>query len=91
VREAPGETIPRGDLKQELDALPILDVCAVEARFEHQTLRIHQQMPLASFDLLGAIVAALLPTHARCLDRLAIHHAGARLGISVHAHPQTLA
>jgi hypothetical protein len=29
--------------------------------FEHQTLRVHQQMALSSFDLLGPIVTRSLP------------------------------
>jgi hypothetical protein len=73
VREALGQTTERGGIQQELDALPVLDLGAVDPSFEHQSLRIHQEMPLASLNLLSSVVTTLVPTHARGLDRLAIH------------------
>src|SRR5687768_1411545 len=45
-------------------------------------------MSLASFDLLGPVVTALLPTYARGLDRLGIHYgrAGLRVPLSADSH-----
>jgi hypothetical protein len=63
----------------------------VDLGFEQQALRVYQQVSLSAFDLLATVVAALFSSHAGALDRLAIHDARARLGISVHAHPYTLA
>jgi hypothetical protein len=56
--------------------------------FEHQTLRIYQQMALSALDLLATIVSPL-SSHASSLHRLAIHYAGARLRFALHADPQT--
>jgi hypothetical protein len=55
----------------------------VDQRFTHQALRVYQEVSLASFDLLGVVVAALFSSYPGALDRLAIHYAGAGLGISV--------
>ena len=88
VREAPWKTIAHGDVQQELDALPILDLCAMNPRFEHQTLRIYQRMALSSFDLLGPYsIAALFAAHARGLDGLAVHYSRAGLRVPLQAHP----
>jgi hypothetical protein len=59
--------------------------------FQEQTLRVYQDVALSSFDLLAAVVTALIASYVGALDRLAIHYASTGLGISVHAHPQTLA
>ena len=59
VREA-RQAIGRGGLKQELDAFPVLDFRAVDPHFEHQSLRVEEQMALASFDLFGSVVPPLL-------------------------------
>jgi hypothetical protein len=60
--------------------------------FEHQTLRVYQQMALCSFDLLGSYsIAALLAAHARGLDRLAVNYRCAGLRVSLEAHPNALA
>jgi hypothetical protein len=48
-------------------------------------------MAFASFDLLSPIVTTLLPTYARCLDRLAIHDGCAGLGVPLQADPHSLA
>jgi hypothetical protein len=65
VAETLGQTIAHGDIQQELDALPVLDLCAVETSFYHQSLGVHQQVALASFDLLGSVVTTLFAAHAR--------------------------
>jgi hypothetical protein len=91
VGEALRETIPRGDLQQELDTVAVLDSCAVDPRFEHQPLRIHKQMALSALDLLGPVVATLSSSYPGSLDRLAIHYARAGLGVPLQADPHTLA
>src|SRR5688572_21033498 len=48
-------------------------------------------MPLASFDLLGSVVTALLPAYPRGLDRLAIHYGRAGLGVSLRADSHSFA
>jgi hypothetical protein len=63
----------------------------VDPGFEHQTLRVYQQVPLATFDLLGAVVTTLLPAHACGLDRLAIHDGRAGLRVPLEAHTHALA
>src|SRR5829696_6405014 len=91
VAETLGQTIARVCVQQELDALPVLDLRAVEAGFDHQSLRVYQQVPFASFDLLGPVVTALFPAHACCLDRLAIHYGGTGLRVSLEADSHPLA
>ena len=59
-------------------------------------LRTNPRCPRASdalkaLDLLGSVVTALFSSHACALYRLAIHHACARLGIALVAHPHTTA
>src|SRR5215208_6658830 len=48
-------------------------------------------MALASFDLLGSVVATLFSAYSGRLYRLGVHYAGARLRISLQAHPHSLA
>jgi hypothetical protein len=55
VRETPGQTIARGDVQQELNAFPVLDLRAVDPGFEHQSLRVYLQMSVACFDLHGEV------------------------------------
>ena len=90
MREA-RETCARRGPQQELDAVAIGDVGGVDPDHEHQTLRVYEQMPLSSLDLLGSVVTALLPTDARGLHRLAIHYARAGLGVPPEAYPHALA
>jgi hypothetical protein len=54
-------------------------------RFEHQSLRVHQDVTLTSFDLLGPVVTALFAAHARGLDRLAVHYGRAGLRVPLEA------
>jgi len=61
----------------------------VDQRFTHQALRVYQEVSLASFDLLGAVVASIFSSYPGALDRLAIHYAGARLGNSVLMRTRT--
>jgi len=56
---------------------------------EDETLGVHQQVTLTAFDLLATVVAALFSAHTSGLDRLTIHYAGTRLGISLQADSQT--
>ena len=61
-------------------------------RLEHQTLRVHEQMPFSAFDLLGPVLTALFAAHdARGLDRPAIYYPGAGLRVTLQAHPHALA
>src|SRR5215210_4992807 len=60
-------------------------------RFQNQTLRVHQDMALSAFHLLSSVVTSPIPSHTGALDRLAIHHACARLRVPLQADPQTLA
>jgi hypothetical protein len=59
--------------------------------FEHQTLGVHQQMALSSFDLLGSVLTALLATHAHCLDRPAVRYRCAGPRVPLQADPHSLA
>ena len=60
-------------------------------RFYHQSLGVHQDVTLTSFDLFGPYsIAALFASHARGLDRLGIHYGRARLGIPLEADPHAL-
>ena len=59
--------------------------------FEHQTLGVHQDVALSSFDLFGSVVTTLVPTHARGLDRLAIRYGRAGLRVSIEPDPHSLA
>src|SRR5215211_7203445 len=81
----------RRRFQQGLDALPILDVCAVDPRFEHQPLGVNQEVSLATFDLLGAVVSSLLSAYAGRLGRLAVYDTRAGLGVSLEANPRPLA
>jgi hypothetical protein len=62
----------------------------VNPGFEHQTLRVYQDVALSAFDLLAAIVSSLLSTHPCRFDRLAIHYGRARLGVPLGAYPYPL-
>jgi hypothetical protein len=64
----------------------------MDPRFEHQTLRVDQQVALSAFDLLATYsIASLFSTHAGSLDRLAVHYGRAGLRVSLEAHPHSLA
>jgi hypothetical protein len=63
----------------------------VDLGFEDETFGVYQQVTLTLLDLLASVVTALSSSHAGALDRLAVHHPGARLRISFQANPQPLA
>src|SRR3712207_5009736 len=88
---AEARKVLRCEIQQNLDALPILDLCAVDLGFEHWALRVHQEVALSAFDLLAAVVAALFSAYAGRLDRLAIHYPRTGLRVPLEAHPHTLA
>jgi len=48
-------------------------------------------MTLCAFNLLAAVVTTLITSYTRALDRLAIHHASARLRIAFLAHSHSMA
>jgi hypothetical protein len=57
-------------------------------RLEHQTLRVHEQMPFSAFDLLGPVLTALIAAHdARGLGRLTVHYPGAGPRAPIQAYP----
>jgi hypothetical protein len=80
-----------GSFEERLDPLVIHYFRAVNPGFEHEAFCVYQDVSLAALDLLAPVVTTLIASHAGALDRLGIHHTGARLGISLLAHPQTLA
>src|SRR5690349_2227032 len=61
--------------------IPIWNIGLVHLGFEHEALRIHEQMALASFDLLPAIIAAG-SAHPGGLNGLTVNDARAWLAIS---------
>ena len=67
--------------QERLDPLVIHHFRTVYPGFEHEAFGVYEQVALSAFHLLPTIVASLLPAYAGRLDRLAIHHASARLGI----------
>jgi hypothetical protein len=74
--------------EQELDAVAVLDVGVVDPHFEHQLLRrVHQEVSLASLDLLGAVVSTLFAAHPGRFDRLAVDYPGAGLRVPLQTDP----
>src|ERR687889_839133 len=61
---------------------------AVYLGLEHQPLRVHQQVALSAFHLLGGVEAALFASHSRSLDRLGVHNACARVRVPAKVPPQ---
>jgi hypothetical protein len=90
VREALWEAILR-ESQQELNAFPVLDLCAVDPYRKHQALGVHKKVALSALDLLAPIVVTLFSTYPGCLNRLAIHYPGAGLRISLETYPHPLA
>jgi hypothetical protein len=79
------------EIQQNFDALSVLYLCAMDLGFEHQTLRVHQQVALAALDLLATVIAALFSTYPGSFDRLAVHYSCTGLRVSLEAHPHSLA
>src|SRR5829696_6983807 len=77
-------------LHQQLGAIFVRHLGAVDPGLEHQTLRVYQQRPLAAADLLAAIEAPLLPAYAGCFGRLAVHDRGAGASVPAKPRPQAL-
>jgi hypothetical protein len=75
---------------QRLDPLEVHNAGGTHLGFEHQTLRVYEQMTLSAFHLLASIVSSLLFSYPGGLDRLAIADAGTRLRISPHTDPLPL-
>ena len=55
---------------------------------EYETLGVHQDVALTSFDLLAAVIAPILSPYCSTLHRLGIHHACAGLWMSPQANPE---
>jgi hypothetical protein len=70
---------------------PIHDVGGVHLGFEHQTLRVYEQVAFSALDLLAAVVSTLFSSYTGALDRLAIDDSSAWLRISAHTDPHPLA
>jgi hypothetical protein len=79
------ESLPRS-LQYLSYGCAILDIDSVHRRSEHQAEGIDQEVPLATAEILGTLVRAD-PTHARGLDRLAVHDAPARLRMLALPNP----
>ena len=75
-------------MQQRLDPLVIHHLGAVDLGLEHEALSVHEDMALTALDLLTSVVTALFASHRGALERLAIHHARAGLGISFQANPE---
>ena len=60
----------------------------MDLRFEDEAFGVHQQMPLSSFYLLGAVETPVLPAHRGALYRLGVHYSGAGLGVPFQADPE---
>src|SRR5687767_6473300 len=61
----------------------------MDLRPDYETLGVHEQVALATLDLLASIVATLFSAHSGSLDGLGIHYARAGLRVSFQANPQT--
>jgi hypothetical protein len=57
-------------LQQQFDPVLIGHLGAVDLGFEHQSLRIHQQMALSATNLLPTVVSTRLTTYTGRLGRL---------------------
>jgi hypothetical protein len=58
----------------------------VDLGFEDETFGVYQQVTLTPLDLLASVITPIFAAYCGTLDRLAIHHAGAGLRISVQAN-----
>ena len=79
------------ELAENLDALSVLNLGAMDLGIKHQALGVYQEVSLTTFDLLGSVLSPLLAAYAGCLDRLAVYYRGAGLGVSLCAHPHSFA
>jgi hypothetical protein len=69
-------------LQQQLDAVLVGHLSAVNLGFEYQALRIHEQVSLSAANLLAAIVAPLFATDPARLGRLRIDYPRTGLRVS---------
>jgi hypothetical protein len=76
-------------VQYRLNAIPVHHFGAVDLRLEYETLSVHQDVALATLDLLSTVVAALFSSHAGTLERLAIDDASAGLRVPLQANAQT--
>ena len=81
----------RKDPAGELDAVPIDHFRAVDPNFEHQPLRVDEQVAFSALHLFAAIVAAPFSAYPGRLHRLAVRYAGAGLRVPLQANPHALA
>src|SRR5438132_4811601 len=77
-RDETRKVVRRDGAEQERGRHPIIETSTGHEDGQEQAQRIDQQMPLASFDFLAPIIAALGAPHFGGLDRLAIDACGTR-------------
>src|SRR5215207_6791468 len=77
--------------EQHLDPVSVHDVGRMDLRLEQKALRIDQDVAFSALDLLAAIIASLLSSHAGALDRLRIDNTRGGLRITPKTDPQALA
>jgi hypothetical protein len=76
-----GKIVRLDQLEQCWCCYTIIQPCTRDQHDNHQAQGIHQQMALAPFDLLAAIIAALATAHLRRLDRLTVDTRGTGRGL----------
>ena len=86
----PRKVRPDRLVQDRFHAVAVHDIGGMDHGTQHQSFGVHQQMALASFDLLVAVKAAW-PTHITGLHGLAIDAAGAGLAITAEAEPERFA
>src|SRR5215217_4590400 len=57
-----------GVFEEDLDPLVVHHLRAMDPRFQHQTLGVHEQMTLSALHLLASVVTALIASYAGALD-----------------------
>jgi hypothetical protein len=77
-------------VQHQLDAVAVHEVGGMDDRAQHEAFGIHEQVALASFDLLATVKAAL-PTNAGGLHGLTVNAARAGLGVTAEAPTEVVA
>src|SRR3712207_2998146 len=75
-------------LQQQFDPVLIGDLGAMDPGFEHQSLRIYQEMALPAANLLPPVVASRFAAYSGCLGRLGIHYPSTGLRVSTQPYTQ---
>src|SRR5262245_6167091 len=85
-RHETGKVLGRDETEQEWSRHPIVETRTGNEDSQHQAQRIDQQMPLAPFDFLAAIIPTRGAPDLRSLDRLAIDARGTRGRLAPRCH-----